>query len=108
MARAKGIKFPLNYPLPYAVRQTRISPRDFYRKCNPIDGDKSSINKYAEENYEVECLTIFDVTFAGCYFRCAIEKKNAEEYALSLNKRHFIVAMQSSNPHLSIINTLCL
>jgi hypothetical protein len=121
MARDKGIKFSPGYRGPYKVRESLITPQQFMRTCNPIDSTreplknmlatkklKTKFDKFTDDDlYESylheKVIRIFDILFEEDYYKCAISQQKAEEFAKEMNKRHFIIAMQSENPAFPVL-----
>lgn len=121
MARDKGIKFSPDYKGPYKVREVIVTPHEFIRTCSPIDDPQNKVEllklarklktKFYKVNedelytkhYHEKCIRIFEVCFGEQYFRCAVNQKKAEEFAKEMNKRHFIVAMESENPAFPVL-----
>lgn len=101
MARAKGVRFPINYVLPYTVQGINTIDRDRAWEYNLQDS--KDIPEYIAKNPDASYLPMFTVLAQGNPFRNFLLQDNAQKDAELLNKRHIIVAMSSSDPRYPVL-----
>jgi hypothetical protein len=106
MARDKGVRFKEGYNGPYSINKSIIDLTEYYKTCSPIDQnveEERSFVELSDGDYDKKQITIYDIRCGQNYFRCARKKENAEKFAEQMNKRHFIIAMQSENPAFPVL-----
>jgi hypothetical protein len=100
MAREKGIKFPLNYQLPYNhqgyIKRTPFDARFKYGVRN--DKELREAEERGADLVEVVTIRHYQNPWYNIFGRVEAKKQIND-----LNKRHLIVAMQSENPNFPVL-----
>jgi hypothetical protein len=100
MAREKGVKFPLNYQLPYNHQG--------YIKCTPFDarfkyGVRNDRELREAEERGAERIEMVTIRHYQNPWYNIFGITEAKKQINDLNKRHIIVAMMSENPNFPVL-----
>lgn len=98
MAQEKGINFPDNYILPYTYKYLGVY--DYIEYKGSLRNYKKHYPTY-EEYYE-KCK-IYAIRCRDFHWYSIISEDDAKLEVENLNKRHLIVAMESTNPKFPVL-----
>lgn len=100
MAREKGVKFPLNYQLPYNHQG--------YIKCTPFDarfkyGVRNDKELREAEERGADLVEVVTIRYYQNHWYNIFGRVEAKKQINDLNKRHIIVVMMSENPAFPVL-----
>lgn len=100
LARTAGVKFPINYPLPYTVSSHKVNSDKLYRYN--IE-DHSEAWEHYRNHPNTPMMELHSILCRQSCVTNFFNKERAEEFKDLRNKRHIICAMKSNDPNFPVL-----